>query len=64
MKRKGFYWLKYKKGGKSVISVCKRSKRANMYILWLKKTRKLPGIVIYSYLKDGAFTAVKRDEKF
>ena len=26
----------------------------------LKKTRKLPGLVIYSYLKDGAFTAVKR----
>ena len=30
----------------------------------LKKTRKLPGSVIYSYLKDRAFTAVKRDEKF
>ena len=30
----------------------------------LKKTRKLPGLVIYSYLKDGAFTAVKRDAKF
>ena len=30
----------------------------------LKKTRKVPGLVIYSYLKDSAFTAVKRDEKF
>ena len=30
----------------------------------VKTTRKLPGLVIYSYLKDGAFTEVKRDEKF
>ena len=26
--------------------------------------RKLPGFVIYSYLKDSALTAVKRDETF
>ena len=30
----------------------------------LKKTRKRFGFVIYSYFKDSAFTAVKRDAKF
>ena len=30
----------------------------------VKKTRKLPGLVIYSYLKDDALTAVIRDAKF
>ena len=30
----------------------------------MKKTRKLPGLVIYSYLKDGALTAVKSDAAF
>ena len=29
----------------------------------LKKTRKRFGFVIYSYFKDSAFTAVKRDAK-
>ena len=29
-----------------------------------KKTRKIPSLVIDSYLKDGAFTAVKRDATF
>ena len=30
----------------------------------LKKTRKHSGLVIYSYLEDHAFTAVKRDAAF
>ena len=30
----------------------------------LKKLRKYHGLVIYSYFKDGLFTAVKRDAKF
>ena len=27
----------------------------------VKESRKLPGLVIYSFKKDGAFAAVKRD---
>ena len=34
-----------------------------MHFMALKEPRKLPGFVIYSYLKDSAFTAVKRDAK-
>ena len=30
----------------------------------VKKTTKRPGLVIYSYLKDGALTAVKGNAKF
>ena len=30
----------------------------------VKKSRKCSGFVIYSYFKDTAFTAVKRDAKF
>ena len=30
----------------------------------VKKTRKVSGLVIYSYLKNGAFTAVKRNAAF
>ena len=30
----------------------------------MKKTRKLPCLVIYSYLKDGAFIAVKSNAAF
>ena len=29
----------------------------------MKKSRKLSGFALYSYLKDSAFTAVKRDAK-
>ena len=29
-----------------------------------KGTRKRPGLVIYSFKKDGAFAAVKRDAVF
>ena len=30
----------------------------------VKKSRKRTGFFIYSYLKDSAFTVVKRDAKF
>ena len=30
----------------------------------VKKSRKFPGFVIYTYLIDSVFTAVKRDAKF
>ena len=44
----------------------KGPKRENRFILWLKKTKttKRFGFLIYSYFKDIAFTAVKRDGKF
>ena len=29
----------------------------------VKKSTKRSGVVVYSYFKEGAFTAVKRDEK-
>ena len=29
----------------------------------VKKSTKRSGVVVYSYFKDGAFTAVKRDGK-
>ena len=35
-----------------------------MHFISLRKLRKSPGFVIYSYLKDSALTAVKRDAKF
>ena len=55
----------YQRVGKSVISVWK--KRPRWWILWLwKKSRKLYGLVISDLLllKDGAFTAVKKDAVF
>ena len=41
----------------------KRHKRAisQMYFMVVKKSRKRSGFVIFSCLKDSAFTAVKRD---
>ena len=30
----------------------------------VKKSRKFPGVVIFSYFKDSAFTEVKRDATF
>ena len=39
----------------------KGPKRANRWILWLFKSRKCSNFVIDSYLKDSAFTAVKRE---
>ena len=43
----------------------KRPKRANRCVLItaVKETRKCSGFAIDSYLKDGAFTAVKRDAR-
>ena len=35
-----------------------------MHFMAVKKSRKRSGFVLYSYLKDSAFTAVKRDAKF
>ena len=35
-----------------------------MHLMAVKKSRKRSGFVIYSYLKDSAYTAVKRDAKF
>ena len=50
---------------KSVISVCKKSQGPTDGLLMaVKKLRKGSGFVIYSYLKDSAFTAVKRRAKF
>ena len=47
---------------KSVISVFKRAQNGQqMHIMAVKEPRKLSGFVIYSYLKESAFTAVKRD---
>ena len=55
----------YEREGKSVISVCKKSQGPTDGLLMaVKKLRKGSGFVIYSYLKDSAFTAVKRRAKF
>ena len=35
-----------------------------MHFIGVKKLRKSSGFVIYSYLKDSAFIAVKRDAKY
>ena len=35
-----------------------------MHFIGVKKLRKSSGFVIYSYLKDSPFTAVKRDAKY
>ena len=35
-----------------------------MHFIGVKRLRKSSGFVIYSYLKDSAFTAVKRDAKY
>ena len=54
----------YEKEEKSVISVCKKSQGpADRLLMAVKKLRKGSGFVIYSYLKDSAFTAVKRRAK-
>ena len=50
---------------KSVISVCKKARNVlQMHFMALKKSsRTSSGFVIYSYFKDGEFTAVKRNAK-
>ena len=35
-----------------------------MHFMGEKKLRKISGFVIYSYLKDNAFTAVKRNASY
>ena len=35
-----------------------------MHFMGEKKLRKISGFVIYSYLKDSAFTAVKRNASY
>ena len=56
----------YIKGGGNVsFQSVKRHKMANRrHFVAVKKSRKRSGFVLYSYLKDSAFTAVKRDAKF
>ena len=55
----------YERVGKCVISVCKRTKKCEqMHFMYVKDARKLSGLVIYWYLKDGTLNAVKRDAVF
>jgi len=54
----------YERARKSVILVGKRAQNSyQMHFMAVKNSRKHSGIVTYSYLKDSAFTAVKRDVK-
>ena len=58
--------MKYMKGyGNQSFRSVKRPKRANRCVLItaVKETRKCSGFAIDSYLKDCAFTAVKRDAR-
>ena len=44
--------------------ICKKAQKGQqMHLMAVKETRKCPGFVIYSYLKDCAYTAVKRDAR-
>ena len=55
----------YERVGRSIIAVCKKAqKEFQMYFIALKKLGKFPSFVIYSYFKDSALLAVKRDAKF
>ena len=54
----------YEREGKSAISGVKSPKGQQMHFMAVKKLRKGSGFVIYSYLKDSAFPAVKRRAKF
>ena len=54
----------YKSVGKSVFGSVKGPKRANRPILWLYEVEETFYFLIDSYLKDNAFTAVKRDVNF
>ena len=54
----------YERAWKSVILVDKREQNSyQIHIMAVKNSRKHCGFVTYSYLKDSAFTAVKRDAK-
>ena len=51
----------YERVGKSVISVCKKSQKGlTREIYGCDKVEKWSGFVIYLYVKDSVFTAVKR----
>ena len=50
--------------GRSVIWVCERDKGLTDEIYSFIKSKKRSIFVIDSYLKDSAFTAVKRDTRF
>ena len=55
----------YRRVGKSVLWVCERgTKGLTDECYGFLKSRKRSIFVINSYLKDSAFTAVKRDAKF
>ena len=54
----------YERVGKYVIWVCERDKGLTDEVYSFIKSKKLSIFVIVSYLKDSAFTAVKRDTKF
>ena len=59
------YSLNYMKGWENLsVRSVKGPKRANRWILWLYKVEKTFFFAIDSYLKDRAFTAVKRGAKF
>ena len=57
----------YERVGVSLIEVnekVKRLKGGNMHFMAVKKSRKRSCFEIYSYLKDSALIAVKRNAKF
>ena len=65
MKRVGISLVgAYERVGKYVIWVCERDKGLTDEVYSFIKSKKLSIFVIVSYLKDRAFTAVKRDTKF
>ena len=55
----------YERVAKSVFSVCKRAQNGlNMHFMVVKKLKRSPGFVIYSYLKTVVHLYFKsRDEK-
>ena len=65
MKGWGFHLLKHVKGkGNLSFGSVRGSKGLTNEFYGLKKSRKRSIFLIDSYLKDSAFTAVKRDAKF
>ena len=65
MKRVGISLVgPYDRVGKYVIWVCERDKGLTDEVYSFIKSKKRSIFVIDFYLKDSAFTAVKRDTKF
>ena len=54
----------YEKERKSLILVCERVQKGQQMNLWLYKVEKTFYFVTDYYLKDSAFTTVKRDAMF